>query len=75
MNNLLTVNGYNPLFEDSVELPPRLLVLMYGGEFLTNFNINLAVICIPIIAGIALLIIGKSSDNKKLRTWSYKSMK
>jgi hypothetical protein len=30
-NNLKIVNGYNPLFTDDIELPPRMSILSYGG--------------------------------------------
>ena len=73
--NLRITNGYNPLFKDKVPLPPRLSILFYQGEFLSNFNACLAIIALPIIIGLVMLLIGKVRKSKKVLQYSYKTLK
>lgn len=69
------VNGYNPLFQDKVALPPRLSILFYQGEFLSNFNACLVFIALPIIVGLVMFIIGKVRKSKLVLQYSYRTMK
>lgn len=75
LNNFRLTNGYNPLFTDNVQLPPRLSILMYGGSFLTNFNVCIAIILIPVIVGLLLLVLGKVKKSKKLLKYSFRTLK
>lgn len=75
LNSLRITNGYNPIFTDNVELPPRLTILFYEGDFLSNFNICLVVILLPIIVGLAMLLIGKARGSKILLKYSYRTLK
>jgi hypothetical protein len=47
------------MFKDTNPLPPRLSVLNYGGDFLTNFNICAVVALMPFVVGLSLLIAAK----------------
>ena len=73
--NLRITNGYNPLFKDAVPLPPRLSILFYQGQFLSNFNACLTFIILPIIIGLVLLAIGKVRKSKKVLHYSYRTLK
>jgi len=72
LRNLWIVNGYNPMFsDDSQGLPSRLSSVYYKGAFLANFNIDIVIVLLPIIAGAVLLIISKITGRKGIRLKSY----
>lgn len=75
LKNLKYTNGYNPLFVDDVVLPANISILDYYGEFLSNFNIDLALIIVVLVVGGVLLLVGKIQDNKKIKKWAYNTFK
>lgn len=75
LKNLKYTNGYNPLFVDDVVLPANILILDYYGEFLSNFNIDLAIIIVVLVVGGVLLLVGKIQNNKKIKKWAYNTFK
>jgi hypothetical protein len=75
LNGFKIVNGYNPLFKDSIELPTRLHLLFYQGNLLSNFNICLVIVLLPLIVGLVLLGVGKIMKSKNVTRYSYRAMK
>lgn len=59
---LWPVNGYNQLglFENGfTSMPPRLSVVGYKDYFLANFNTDIVILLLPLIAGLVCFVISK----------------
>ena len=66
LKNLRITNGYNELLSDSAggNLPGRLSSINYKGSFLSNFNLDVVVVLLPLLAGLIALVVAKVRSKK-----------
>jgi len=76
--NIWPVNGYNKLplsDKPNSKIPPRFSILDYKSYFLPNFNVDLVLILLPFIVGLAIYIFGRIKNDKEWKLKSFRVMK